>query len=351
MKKSPLHPLHQRLGADMIQTAGWYMPRQYTDLIHEHLAARAACGLFDISHLGKFRLVGKNALDWLEAHLSNSVANCLDGQIQQTLMLQQDGVILDRMTLLRENNERFFLIGSASLADADFDNISRQVEHTTVNILNETDSLCILALTGPDSKRVIAATWHEITIPSPGEFRTFRRGNQRCMLLRAGLLSSDSMELICPSSAGITWFEQLMAAGAVPCGQITGEYLRIRNARADMENDIGNLTPAAGSLQHLCAESKEYRGAEAVRNASTPTHRMISLRSTSPGMIFEPGSEIRNNEGHVVGNITSATQAAAGGHSYALAYVNTAHTAPGTQLNVTNGAQTISATVEDTEVC
>ena len=86
MKKSPLHPLHQRLGADMIQTAGWYMPRQYTDLIHEHLAARAACGLFDISHLGKFRLVGKNALDWLEAHLSNSIADCLDGQIQQTLL-------------------------------------------------------------------------------------------------------------------------------------------------------------------------------------------------------------------------------------------------------------------------
>ena len=68
-------------------------------------------------------------------------------------------------------------------------------------------------------------------------------------------------------------------------------------------------------------------------------------------MIFKPGSEVRNNEGHVVGNITSATQAAAGGHSYALAYVNTAHTAPGTRLNVTNGTQTISATVEDTEVC
>ena len=351
MKKSPLHALHQRLGADMALTAGWNMPRQYTDLIHEHLAARAACGLFDISHLGKFHLSGKEALVWLEAHLSNNISDCLDGQIQQTLMLRQDGVILDRMTLLRENNERFFLIGSASLADADFDILSRQVKNASVNIRNETDSLCILAVTGPDSKKVLAATWHGISIPAPGRFNMFRRGTQHCMLLRAGLLDADSIELICPASAGIAWFEQLMAAGAVPCGQITGEYLRIRNARADMENDIDNLTPAAGSLQHLCAESKEYNGAAAIRNDTPPDSRIISLRSSSPGMTFEPGSEVRNLNGQVVGNITSATQACAGGHSYAMAYVDSAHTSPGTRLNVTNGDQSIPAMVENTEVC
>ncbi len=335
----------------MAPTAGWNMPRQYTDLIQEHLAARAACGLFDISHLGKFSLLGKDALAWLEAHLSNKISDCRDGQIQQTLMLRQDGVIIDRMTLLRENNESFFLIGSASLAESDFEILCRQAQNADVNIRNETDSLCILALTGPDSKKVLAATWHEISIPPPRGFCTFRRGNQRCMLLRAGLLAPDSMELICPSSVGIAWFEQLMAAGAVPCGQITGEYLRIRNARADMENDIDNLTPAAGSLQHLCAESKDYQGADAARNESSPARRIISLRSTTPGMTFEPGSDVCNQAGDVVGNITSATQSTAGGHSYALAYVNSAHTAPGTRLHVTNGEHSIPAQVEDTDVC
>lgn len=335
----------------MAPTAGWNMPRQYTDLIREHLAARAACGLFDISHLGKFRVVGKELPAWLDAHLSNSIADCRDGQIQRTLMLRQDGVILDRMTLLRENQERFFLIGSASLADADFDILSRQVQNAAVEITNETDSLCILALTGPDSKRVLAATWHEIPIPAQGAFCTFRRGNQRCMLLRSGLMAPDSFELICPASAGIAWFEQLMVAGAVPCGQITGEYLRIRNARANMENDINHLTPAAGSLHHLCSENKNFKGADAIRNDSPPTHRIISLRSTAPGMTFEPGSEVRNLDGYVVGNVTSATQAAAGGHSYAMAYVSTTHTAPGTRLHVTSGGSSVPAMVEDTEVC
>lgn len=346
MKESPLHSLHLRLGAQMAETSGWNMPQQFSDLIDEHLAARAACGLFDISPVGKFRLLGNGALDWLEQHLTSNIAGCCDGHGIQTLMLRDNGIILDRMTVLRESAGRFLLIGSASLADADFEHLKRRLRSSAIELINETDRLCAIALTGPDTSRVLRKVIHDTELPKRGCFCNFRRGGQRCTLSRCGLIAPDGLELYCPAATGIAWFEQLMAAGAVPCGQKTGEYLRISRGFADMENDSRGLTPAAASLSHLCATDKQYTGSQAVQDAPPPTARLISLRCSTPGNTLTPGDTVQDLDGGHVGSITSAAQAAGTGHSYALAYVSTRHTEPGTHLQVIVGGRPVPAMVE-----
>ena len=79
MNESPLNPSHRRRGAQMAPEHGWYMPRHFSNLIDEYHAGRYSCGLFDISYLSKFRVMGNGALSRLERLLSNRISSCKDG--------------------------------------------------------------------------------------------------------------------------------------------------------------------------------------------------------------------------------------------------------------------------------
>ena len=59
--KSPLDPWHVGHGARMVPFAGWSMPVQYTSIIQEHLATRAAGVIIDISHMCRLRFEGPGA--------------------------------------------------------------------------------------------------------------------------------------------------------------------------------------------------------------------------------------------------------------------------------------------------
>lgn len=346
MKETPLTPLHRRLGAGMGIDSGWNMPLQYTNLIDEHLSTRSACGIFDISDTGKFQVRGKGAQECMEKLLSNTIADCPDGHTQQSLLLRADGMILDRVTLCRKNAESFFIIGSASQARADYESLLRDMRYTAPELADKTDTLCGIALLGPDAGKILARVHFEPELPKRGEFRIFRRGGQRCLLLRAGLVSEDSLELFCPAASGIGWFEQLMAAGAIPCGLRTREFLRLERGRADVSKDAASLTPAAAGLEHLCARNKNYTGSDVLHSMEQTEGRLVALHCTTQGHDFSPGDSVHTPSGHHIGNITSAATSPASGHCHAIAYVCTEHSAPGTQLWVQTDDATVPAQVK-----
>ena len=61
-RRTPLYEFHLANGARMVPFAGWDMPVQYPDGIKtEHLATRAAAGLFDVSHMAQVRLAGADS--------------------------------------------------------------------------------------------------------------------------------------------------------------------------------------------------------------------------------------------------------------------------------------------------
>src|SRR3546814_6545609 len=49
LKKTALHAEHVRLGAKLVDFAGWDMPIQYASQLDEHHAVRQAAGMFDVS--------------------------------------------------------------------------------------------------------------------------------------------------------------------------------------------------------------------------------------------------------------------------------------------------------------
>ena len=58
VRRTPLNAAHRRLGARMVDFAGWEMPVYYTSILEEHRAVRSAGGLFDVSHMGEVEVRG-----------------------------------------------------------------------------------------------------------------------------------------------------------------------------------------------------------------------------------------------------------------------------------------------------
>src|SRR3977135_627219 len=84
---TPLNALHRRLGARMVDFAGWDMPVQYpAGILAEHQAGRTACGLFDLSHMGRVYLRGSDALTLAQACCTRDLSRIPAGEAAYTVV-------------------------------------------------------------------------------------------------------------------------------------------------------------------------------------------------------------------------------------------------------------------------
>lgn len=105
MERTPLYEWHVAQGARMVEFAGWAMPMQYTSITAEHLATRAACGIADISHMGRLRFEGPGAEEFLAGLLTRRVGDLRLGQIRYSLVTNEQGGILDDVLVGYYHNE------------------------------------------------------------------------------------------------------------------------------------------------------------------------------------------------------------------------------------------------------
>ena len=108
-KRTPLYSTHVRLGGRLIEFGGWEMPVQYSSIMAEHQAVRQAAGLFDISHMGDFRVRGPGTREFLNRALTNDVAKLGVNDGQYTLMCREDGGVAGGDPVLKDRgHERMF---------------------------------------------------------------------------------------------------------------------------------------------------------------------------------------------------------------------------------------------------
>src|SRR5215469_10086338 len=91
LKRTPLFALHRELGARLVEFGGWEMPVQYGSILEEHHAVRERAGLFDVSHMGEFRVEGAGALEFLQSMVPNNVARLAEHQALYTQICRPDG--------------------------------------------------------------------------------------------------------------------------------------------------------------------------------------------------------------------------------------------------------------------
>ena len=157
--KTPLHALHVSLGARMVPFAGYDMPVQYpAGVMKEHLATRASCGLFDVSHMGQVAIRPRSgrmedAALALESLIPVDILGLKPGRQRYGVFTNEDGGILDDL-MVANRGDHYFMVVNAACKEADFRLMAEALsDRCTFEILLDR---ALVALQGPHAEQVLA---------------------------------------------------------------------------------------------------------------------------------------------------------------------------------------------------
>lgn len=342
MRQSPLHDRHLALKAKMVPFAGWEMPVQYQGIRQEHEAVRNAVGVFDISHMGEIEVRGPKAGEWLDRQLTNHVATLADSQAHYTLLLNEQGGVIDDLILYRLAADQFLMIVNAARVDEDFAVLEAALE-PGVELLNLSDQFAALAVQGPRSSEVFAA------ITNPGSPLPARNhiaplegaagtGGYVC---RTGYTGEDGFELVLPVAQASAWFDLVIAAleahGGLPCGLGARDTLRLEVAYPLNGNDLtpGRSPIQAGLKFFVKMDKGDFRGRAALEQElkDGPRARLTPLKMIGRTPPPRHGYPVLLDD-RQISELTSGALSPSLGEGIALAYLETDLAKPGTRLAI-----------------
>ena len=313
-RRSPLHHHHTRLGARFVDFGGWEMPVQYESVLSEHKAVRHSVGVFDVSHLGRLSVVGKGATDALSGLFCNDVRRFDPGRTHYTMLLDDDGGIVDDLVVWRWDDEDYWVMPNAANSDIVAESI-RRAGGGSVDVADLRGTTVLLAVQGPDAPALLT----EVLGEAPGRFRTARVGDVR--MAGTGYTGERGGEVAVEADAATAIFEDLLAAGAVPCGLGSRDTLRLEAGLPLWGADIDrSVTPLEARLEFAVAWDHDFPGRPALarQRESGVTRALTGLVMQQRG-IPRHGHDVRS--GPSSGEVTSGNLSPVLETGVALAYL------------------------------
>lgn len=347
-RQTPLHNAHIAQKARMVDFAGWSMPVLYTSILEESRAVRSSVGIFDISHMGRTRIAGAGATALLQKLTSNDVEALKPSEAQYSLLMNPHGGIVDDIIIYREGVEEYMVVINASNTQKDLKWIA---SHTPagVTVTNNTDATAMIAVQGPSAPQIVSDMAGDSALLELSRFQ-FSNGNiSGCpaTLCRTGYTGEDGFEVIVPAESAETVWNDLISAGAVPCGLGARDTLRIEAGYPLYGHEIDDTTSPieAGLSWVVQLEKGDFIGADAIRAVKQkgPARKLVGLVSKDrlqprQGFAIYAGGED-------VGIITSGAFSPTRNYSVAMGYIAAEHSKNGTQVEVEIRDKRIAATV------
>ena len=312
MKRTQLFDYHRRNGK-LTEFAGYEMPLWYTSITDEHLAVRNACGIFDVSHMGRFAVKGKGSAALLEALVPTDVRSQQAGKSFYTLLLNDGAGIIDDLIILRRAEDEFLAVVNAANKDRDLAHMKRAAGGD-VEIEDQTSTSAMMALQGPRAAQVLAPLVG-IDLASLKRFRsadTAVLGNP-CTVSRTGYTGEDGFEIIVrdatveePQRAMDVW--NALAKSAKPCGLGARDSLRLEAGYPLHGSDIDERTNPfeAGLSWVLSAGKTGYVGSEAVSRMRGAPPTIVTKGIVLDQGIPRHGFDVLDSNGRI-GSVTSGT--------------------------------------------
>jgi len=349
--QTPLHALHQRLGARMVPFAGYSMPVQYpAGVIAEHKQCREAAALFDVSHMGQLRLVGADpgsAAAALETLVPVDVIGLAPGKQRYAFFTNASGGLLDDLMIARppagdatEAARSFgdlFLIVNAGCKAADILHLQTHIGHRCRVV--PMPERALLALQGPKAVTALARLnlgVEQLVFMTGG---VFELAGQHCFVTRSGYTGEDGFEISVTADGAVTLAEALLAQPEVkPAGLGARDTLRLEAGLCLYGHDINETTsPVEAGLTWAIQKVRRpggeraggYPGAAAIEkhlNGGAPSKR-IGLIGLERVPVRE-GAPLFDAHGHKLGVVTSGTLAPTVNQPIAMAYLPTNHALP-----------------------
>ncbi|GHD71853.1 aminomethyltransferase [Streptomyces mirabilis] len=336
-----LDALHRSLGATMTDFAGWDMPLRYGSERDEHLAVRTRAGLFDLSHMGEITVTGPQAATLLNHALVGNIASVGVGRARYTMICREDGGILDDLIVYRLAENEYMVVANASNAQVVLDALSERAAGFDAVVRDDRDAYALIAVQGPESPGILKSLTDadldglKYYAGLPGTV-----AGVPALIARTGYTGEDGFELfVAPSDAEKLW-QALTDAGApvglVPCGLSCRDTLRLEAGMPLYGHELTtSLTPFDAGLGRVVKFEKEgdFVGRAALQEAASraeenPPRVLVGL--VAEGRRVPRAGYPVVADGKVIGEVTSGAPSPTLGKPIAMAYVDTAHAAPGT---------------------
>ncbi len=328
--RTPLYELSLAQKARFTPFSGWEMPVQYAGLKQEHYAVRNAVGMFDISHMGKFALIGKNLIEQLQYLVPSNLESLQPGQAQYTVLLNSQAGIIDDIIFYYQGEtatgeQQGLAIVNAATTAKDKAWLLEHFQANSVELQDLSREKALIAVQGPQAVSVLQSLTKE-DISQMGAFthqQIHIQGNP-AFIARTGYTGEDGFEVMLEPEAGQQLWRSLLEAGVTPCGLGARDTLRLEAAMSLYGQDIDETTtPLEAGLNWLVHLDRkgDFLGRSVLekQKAEGVERRLVGLEMTGKH-IARHGYPILS-AGKVVGEVTSGTLSPTLNKAIALAYV------------------------------
>ena len=338
LDKLPLDQWHRARGGRMVPFAGYEMPVQYEGIIAEHVWTRENAGLFDVSHMGQLLVHGRNVEAALEKMLPGDLQGLADMKPKYSLLLDEDGGIVDDLMATRRGND-FYVVVNGATKHGDIDYMRRRLPSEVV--VDHMKEQALLALQGPRAAEALDAMVPGVAELSFMQAAPFDWNGHKLWISRSGYTGEDGFEISVPATAAADLADAIVSNEAVkPIGLGARDSLRLEAGLPLYGHDIDReTTPVMAGLTFAINKRRRAEGgfAGALRILAElengPPQKRVGFDVDGRQPVRE-GALVLDGEGNEIGRITSGGHSPSLGRPIAMGYVATPFAEAGTTLKL-----------------
>ncbi|TYK52934.1 glycine cleavage system aminomethyltransferase GcvT [Actinomadura decatromicini] len=339
-KKTPLHDVHEGLGANLVDFAGYLMPLRYASETAEHQAVRTGAGLFDLSHMGEIFLAGPGAAAALDFALVGNLSPMKVGKARYTMICGPDGGVLDDLIVYRLADETWMVVANAANADVVRDALTERVSGFDATVDDRSDAYALIALQGPRSQKILEG----FTDAPLADLKYYailagRVAGVDALVARTGYTGEDGFELFVDAADAVPLWNALAAVdGVVPAGLSARDTLRLEAGMPLYGNELtAETTPFEAGLGRVVKLDKPVdfvgKAALAAQAQTPPGRRLVGLVARGR-RAPRKGYAVVASGGTPCGVVTSGAPSPTLGTPIAMAYLDSGAAETGLAVDV-----------------
>ncbi len=352
MNKTPLCDEHIKLGARMVDFAGWYMPVQYIGLREEHNNVRTNVGLFDVSHMGEIRFRGPQALSTLEWLTTNDVAKLGDGEAQYSLLPNETGGLVDDIIIYCVKKDTDYMVCvNASNKDKDFGWMTKNNKGAIIT--DESSEWAQIAVQGPKALALVdKVLGNKASQMKSFTFQIGKFKGETTVTATTGYTGEKGCEIFVKASVAAALWQELLKQGqefgVSAIGLGARDTLRTEMKYSLYGHEIDDVhNPFAAGLGWVIKPSKKDFMGKAPMLAGKEkglSQLLIGFKMLDKG-IPRQGYDLFDQNGQNIGKVTSGTVSPTLDEPIGIAYIATQHAAEGSEFFVDIRGRKVKAKV------
>lgn len=361
MKNTAFTQFHIDLGAKMVPFAGYNMPVEYFGITEEHITVREKLGVFDVSHMGEFRVTGPNAFKFIQFITSNDVSALYNGKVQYSCFPNGKGGIVDDLLVYKFDDEKYLLVVNAANIEKDWNwcvkNASSLGLKVGKDLVNESDNTSQLAIQGPLALKAMQKLTKTPVVDM--EYYTFKvlefAGIKDVLFATTGYTGSGGCEIYVRNEDGAKLWKAVFDAGKEsgirPIGLGARDTLRLEMGYCLYGNDINDETsPIEAGLGWITkfTDKKDF-----IDKALLLKQKNEGVEKRLKGFVMidrgipRQHYEVVDASGKTIGEVTSGTMSPMMKQGIGMAYLSKGFWKTGTEIFIRIRNKNLKAKIVD----